>query len=248
MKINDLEFYLVEISRTESRDPVRSLLVRLATDSGREGWGESTLGVAAGRTGRPPRGLAAGAGRAERVRHRRTPVAGSAQGARSLRCAVEMACWDLIGRAVGQPLCNLLGGRYRRACRWRSACASRQPQRAAEVARALAEQGFYTQVVTASGRPDEDLQTLRRSAQPPASGRNCTSTAGRATTWTPPATCARKWSPTARSSSSIRWPPATCFAVAALGRQTSVPLAVWRAIRAPADVLAAVRCGAARWW
>ena len=32
---------------------------------------------------------------------------------------------------------------------------------------------------------------------------------------------------------------------AALGRQTSVPLALWRAIRTPADVLAAVRCGAA---
>ena len=33
--------------------------------------------------------------------------------------------------------------------------------------------------------------------------------------------------------------------VASLGRQTSVPLAVWRAIRSPADVLTAVRCNAA---
>ena len=35
------------------------------------------------------------------------------------------------------------------------------------------------------------------------------------------------------------------YPVAALGRQTAVPLALWRAIRGPADVLALVRCGAA---
>ena len=34
-------------------------------------------------------------------------------------------------------------------------------------------------------------------------------------------------------------------AMASLGRQTSVPLAAWRAIRSPADVLTAVRCNAA---
>jgi L-alanine-DL-glutamate epimerase-like enolase superfamily enzyme len=34
-------------------------------------------------------------------------------------------------------------------------------------------------------------------------------------------------------------------AMASLGRQTSVPLAAWRAIRGPADVLTAVRCNAA---
>jgi len=33
------------------------------------------------------------------------------------------------------------------------------------------------------------------------------------------------------------------FAVAALGRQTHVPLAVWRGIGEPSDVLALVRCG-----
>jgi L-alanine-DL-glutamate epimerase-like enolase superfamily enzyme len=35
------------------------------------------------------------------------------------------------------------------------------------------------------------------------------------------------------------------YPIASLGRQTSVPLAVRRAIRSPADVLAVVRCGAA---
>ena len=42
MRINDLELHLVEIPRTGSRGPVRSLLVRLTTDSGLEGWGEAS--------------------------------------------------------------------------------------------------------------------------------------------------------------------------------------------------------------
>ena len=32
----------------------------------------------------------------------------------ALRSAIEMAVWDLLGRVLRQPLCNLLGGYYRR--------------------------------------------------------------------------------------------------------------------------------------
>ena len=53
MTINDLEFYLIEIGCTELDTPVRSLLARLTTDSGREGWGEaSSAGQAVGLSGR----------------------------------------------------------------------------------------------------------------------------------------------------------------------------------------------------
>ena len=43
MTINDLELYCVEIERTGAEAPARSLLTRLATDSGMEGWGESPI-------------------------------------------------------------------------------------------------------------------------------------------------------------------------------------------------------------
>ncbi len=43
MIINDLEFILVQVGRAESTEPVRSVLVRLTTDSGLEGWGEGDL-------------------------------------------------------------------------------------------------------------------------------------------------------------------------------------------------------------
>ena len=43
MTINDLELYLVEVPCAELSVPVRSVLARLTTDSGREGWGEAPL-------------------------------------------------------------------------------------------------------------------------------------------------------------------------------------------------------------
>ena len=29
-----------------------------------------------------------------------------------VKSAIDMACWDILGQATGQPVCNLLGGRY----------------------------------------------------------------------------------------------------------------------------------------
>jgi L-alanine-DL-glutamate epimerase-like enolase superfamily enzyme len=244
MKINDLEFYLVEIARTESQDPVRSLLIRLATDSGREGWGESTLGWRPGElAARRAALLPVLAGRSVfdisellSLEVLKEPL---------LRCAVEMACWDLIGRIVKQPLCNLMGGRYRERVPLAIRLCQSHPQRAAEIGRALAEQGFYTQVVTASGSASEDLRTF--AAVRAATGeRTELYFDGRACYDMDAARdlCAEMES----DSPQFFIDPLAAghlFAVAALGRQTSVPLAVWRAIRSPADVQAAIRCSAA---
>ena len=58
----------------------------------------------------------------------------------------DMACWDIVGKAVGQPIYNLLGGRVRDKLRaysyiygWRKPEA---PEGAGEAAAAMAEQGF----------------------------------------------------------------------------------------------------------
>ena len=29
-----------------------------------------------------------------------------------VKSALDMACWDILGKATGQPVCNLLGGRH----------------------------------------------------------------------------------------------------------------------------------------
>ena len=34
------------------------------------------------------------------------------QGHPYVKSAIDMACWDILGKATGQPVCVLLGGRY----------------------------------------------------------------------------------------------------------------------------------------
>ena len=244
MIINDIEFYVVEIARTDSQNPVRSLLVRIDSDDGREGWGETPWPLWPD----------------ERLPRRHSLLA-SLQGrsifdveelleldeldAASLRAVVEMASWDLIGRTLKQPLCRLWGGEYRPMAPIAVCLPPAAGTRVAEVAWALAEQGHLTQSVAASGNADDDLRTLADVRARVGASVRLRFDGG-----------ARYDLPTARDlcAEMERDPPQffldplntrDFFPLAGLGRQTSVPLAVGRAVTTPADAFMAVRAGAA---
>ena len=160
MTINDLEFYLVRIECDGGQTPLQSLLVRLATDAGLEGWGEARLPwrvseLAPRRDALQP--ILAGRSVFDVEELLELEALDSPQ----LRSALEMASWDLIGRLAGQPLCRLLGGEYRE----RIPVAVRLPAapdgQMTQLARELADQGFHAQIVTSCGRWQEDLETLR---------------------------------------------------------------------------------------
>lgn len=245
MEINDLEFYLVEIGRNEPGRPVRSLLVRLLTDEGLEGWGESSLAWRAAELA-PRRDalLPVLAGRSifdiEEL-HVLEALANP-----QLRAAVEMAFWDLAGRAAGQPLCRLLGGEYRRRIPVAVRLADGTPRRMARVARTLAEHGFHAQIVASGGRIEDDVAALAAVREALGDRAELRLDAmARFDVETARDLCA------ALEYAGVRFvldPLGTreLYPVASLGRQTGVPLAVGRAIGGPADVLALVRCGAAR--
>jgi len=162
-----------------------------------------------------------------------------------LRCAVEIASWDLVGRTVRQPLCHLFGGNYRQRIPLAARLAPGTPQQVAQAARELADRGYHSQTISSSGRFEEDLETLaavREIAQDRAEVR-------------------------LDAAESFDLEDARDFCsqvdeeilqliidplrggnldqIASLRRQVNVPLAVWRPIQSPADVLALVRCGAA---
>ena len=245
MKINDLELYLVSVGQNDSPVPSHSLLVRIVAAPGVEGWGESGLGWRVGElAARREALLAVLAGRSifdiEELHSLETLAPPP------LRAAVEMAVWDLLGRALRQPLCNLLGGYYRRRVPASVRLVGHRGGMAAQICRELAEQGYHTQTIAASGRPDEDIETIsaireivgdRIELRFDGMGRYDLETARDLT---------------ARMESyGLQFfldPFSTreLYPVASLGRQTSVPLAVWRAIHGPADVLTAVRANAAR--
>jgi L-Ala-D/L-Glu epimerase len=244
MKINDLELFLVSVGQTDSAAPLRSLLVRITTAMGAEGWGESGLAWHVGELSeRREVVLAVLAGRSiydiEEL-HTLEALAPLA-----LRAAVEMAFWDLLGRVLRQPLCNLLGGYYRRRVPVSIRLAGRKPAVAAQISRERAEQGFHTQTIAASGRPDEDLHILaairemvgdRIELRFDGMGRYDLETARDLAAGLEPLGLQFFLDPLNTQE---------LYPVASLGRQTSVPLAVGQAIHRPADVLTAVRCSAA---
>ncbi len=97
----------------------RSLVVRVGTDEGVDGWAETcpngrtylpsfvegeraALGVLAPAiTGLDPRNLSL----------LNETMDGTLLGSNAAKSAIDMACWDILGKAVGLPVCELLGGR-----------------------------------------------------------------------------------------------------------------------------------------
>jgi len=244
MKLNDLEFYLVEIGCAELDRPVRSALVRLTTDSALEGWGEAHLPWEAVQLpGLRDALLPVLAGRSifdieELLMLQAVP-------GEALRSALEMACWDLIGRSAKEPLCHLCGGGYRKRIPLAVRLPGKTAESVAKVGRELADQGFHTQIVTAVGRLEQDLQMLAAVREIVGDRVELRFDAAAAYDLE----TARDFC-TELESHNLQFlldPINTTelHPVASLGRQTSLPLAVWRSIRSPADVLALVRSRAA---
>lgn len=76
-------------------------------------------------------------------------------------CAVEIALWDLLGKAFGVPLSEMLGGRVRdQIWLYGSAGMYQSPAGYAEEAAAIQELGFRGYKMRPALGPDEDIRTL----------------------------------------------------------------------------------------
>jgi galactonate dehydratase len=114
MKITDVKTYLVG-------NPWKNwLFVRVETDEGIHGIGEGTLGqfqrtVATAIQENKSLLIGRDVFQIESMiaRWTRDIFADGAQIKMCAISAVEIACWDIIGKALGQPIYNLLGGRCR---------------------------------------------------------------------------------------------------------------------------------------
>jgi len=159
MIISDLDFYLVEVPCNGRHSPIRSLIVRLATESGLEGWGEAQIGWRASEL-IPRRDILLPILAGRSVCDIEELLCLEALRAAPLRLAVETASWDLMGRMTGLPLCDLFGGRYRPRIPLAIRPGGGNPEQVAQLARELAEQGFHTQIATSTGDVNRDLRLL----------------------------------------------------------------------------------------
>jgi L-alanine-DL-glutamate epimerase-like enolase superfamily enzyme len=86
--------------------------------------------------------------------------------------AVEMACWDIVGRVCGQPLVNLFGGRVRDRVEFFYYLSRKSPAEVAADAQRGVKAGFRTfYLKVGSDKPQEDVErveALRDGAGPDA--------------------------------------------------------------------------------
>ncbi|MGD9127923.1 MAG: enolase C-terminal domain-like protein [Planctomycetia bacterium] len=159
MKIAEVEFALIELRRRVHPAGVRRLMVQMTTDTGLTGWGEArSVWRSDELLARREAILAILAGRSVYEIEELGVLDTLAD--RSIRCAMETACWDLIGRSMQQPLCHLWGGGYRRRIPLAVRLPFGSPDEIARLSGELADQGIQAQIIVSTGDPETDVQIV----------------------------------------------------------------------------------------
>jgi L-alanine-DL-glutamate epimerase-like enolase superfamily enzyme len=146
-----------------------STIVRVSTDEGLVGWGEEcpftpTYMVAFAEGARAairemgPALLGSDPRQVERVYAR---MDGALQGHAYAKAAVDMACWDLLGRSAGLPVSDLLGGTFQPEFPLYRVVSVASPERMHEQAQALLAQGYRrAQIKVGGGDWREDVRRV----------------------------------------------------------------------------------------
>jgi L-alanine-DL-glutamate epimerase-like enolase superfamily enzyme len=77
------------------------------------------------------------------------------------KSAVEMALWDIVGKATGKPVYELLGGKVREFVTTKWSVSGVEPEKAAEIAKRAIDQGFKAMKVKVGIAPDDDVARVR---------------------------------------------------------------------------------------
>jgi len=81
-----------------------------------------------------------------------------------VKSGIDMACWDILGRANGQPVCNLLGGRYGDDVVLYRAISQEAPEAMAARISEYREEGYRRFQLKVGGDPDVDVARIRMAA------------------------------------------------------------------------------------
>ncbi|MBL8848812.1 MAG: mandelate racemase/muconate lactonizing enzyme family protein [Planctomycetaceae bacterium] len=170
MRVTNVEITVVEVpqtaplapyrSRIRSSSTTRSAIVLVETDEGLTGCGEHNVNFLEGVSAREmqhaaqawlvgcdPLNIA--------LFHVKQPFE------TRLKSGVEMALWDIRGKAAGLPLSDLMGGVLRPEVEVAACMGIAEYGRARELAAWYVEQGFGTLKTKAGADMDEDLEMVR---------------------------------------------------------------------------------------
>ena len=78
-----------------------------------------------------------------------------------VKSAIDMACWDILGQATGQPVCNLLGGRYGNDFLLYRAISQEAPEAMASKVSGYRAEGYRKFQLKVGGDPETDIERIR---------------------------------------------------------------------------------------
>lgn len=152
---------------------IETTLVRISTDEGLVGWGEAHAPIAPAVAATVIRDLLApllvgenplATDRLWEKMYASMRIRGHHTGFMSEAMAgIDIALWDLAGKATGLPIALLMGGGYRDRVRlYQSHLPVLEPDEMAAMARAHVEEGFRGIKISGGAGPDVDIRNVER--------------------------------------------------------------------------------------
>jgi L-alanine-DL-glutamate epimerase-like enolase superfamily enzyme len=150
-----------------------STIVGVETDTGLVGYGEVcplgpfylpayAEGVRAGLRELAPHVLGYDPRELAKLNHR---MDAALKGHPYVKSGIDMACWDLLGKATGMPVCQLLGGRFGERIRLYRAISQLPPDEMARNVAGYRAQGYTRFQLKVGGDPDQDIERIRQARE-----------------------------------------------------------------------------------
>ena len=79
-----------------------------------------------------------------------------------VKSGIDIACWDILGKATGLPVCLLMGGRFGESVRLYRAISQQSPEEMACNVAGYRDQGYTRFQLKVGGDPDQDIQRIRQ--------------------------------------------------------------------------------------
>lgn len=178
MQITKIYVYQVDLplhegnykwSEGKSVDVFDSTVVRIETDSGITGIGEVcplgpvylpayARGVRSGLKEIAPHLIGSDPTQLQKINRQMDYLL---KGHPYVKSAIDMACWDILGKAAEMPVCNLLGGRYGEDFVLYRAISQRSADEMAENVADYREQGYRRFQLKVGGDANDDIERIR---------------------------------------------------------------------------------------
>jgi L-alanine-DL-glutamate epimerase-like enolase superfamily enzyme len=147
-----------------------STVVGVETDAGLVGYGEVcplgpfylpayAEGVRAGLRELGPHLLGFDPCELAKLNHR---MDAALKGHPSVKSGIDIACWDILGKATGLPVCTLMGGRFGESVRLYRAISQGPPEEMAANVAGYRSQGYTRFQLKVGGDPDTDVERIRQ--------------------------------------------------------------------------------------